>query len=861
MEHNFELYGLTAEYAENPIGLFTEKPRFSWKFHAYPGFFQKEYRLTVASSRENLEKGIYDLWDSGLVADERNVAVEYEGKPLTSRSVGYWRCAVTDTEGNRAESEIQSFEIGLLHAEDWHGAWQAAPLHFPGRAQYWRCPFKLPNKVVRRARAYVCGLGYHELYLNGEKVGNAVLSPAPTDYGKRVLYCTYDITDCLKTGGNCVGIILGFGWFGARKLNLQIDVDFEDGTNTEIFSYHNANCWRVGCGPIRENSIYDGEVYDARLEREIDGWATYDFHADYDNGWVFSCCTDAPGGKLVAQTMEPIMPISDFPGKLLYREGNRSVYDFSTNIAGWVRFTVRGVRGATVTVRHAEVLSADGTLDTINLRTARATDVYCLSGEGDEVYEPRFTYHGFRYAEIVVDGDAEITSVIGRFVHTAVKAISSFESSDETLNRLHLNAVTTEAANIYGILTDCPQRDERFGWLNDLTSRVYQEAYNFDMARTYRKVLSDIADTQRADGAISDTAPVGIGRTPADPVCASFLLIGLFSYEVYGDRRLLVEHYRSLKAWVDYLGSRTENRILSYSYYGDWVCPYPPNDANTPNDAKTPGELISAAYYYWQVSLMARIAEITEHEKDAAYYRVLSGEIKQAFNERFFCEKTCNYGTGSQSCNAVALSVGLCKDDDRETLTKRVAENIEKMNFHCTAGNQGYRHLFYALGDADYNDILYQMLVNPEYPGWGYMIACGATTVWERWEKEPKIGMNSFNHPMFGSYDAWLFRSLGGIRLAKNAVGANRIEIAPSVPKALRFVRTETETVNGAVKSSWEKKDGTITYDITIPPNTRAEIVVRGEILQTEGEIVRKTEGERNRLTVACGNYRIVTRA
>lgn len=498
MNQNFHIYGLTTEYAVNPIDLFTPKPRFSWKFGAYPGFRQKAYRIAVASSREKAERGAYDLWDSGFVAGSRNVAVEYGGRELGSRQEGFWKCFAEDERGECAESEIASFEIALLSPEDWKGSWQSAPHHFPGCAQYWRCPFVLPEKKIRRARAYVCGLGYHELYLNGAKIGQSVLNPGVTDYSKRVLYCTYDITESLQAGENCIGFILGYGWFGARKLIAQVYIDFADGTETELHTFHHAGLWRVGRGPVLENSVYGGEVYDARLERETEGWCTYPFHADYDNGWVFSICTDAPAGKLVSQTFEPIEPVADCKGNLVLQEEGRRIYDFSANIAGWVKIVVRGERGAKVTVRHAEILNPGGTeLETVNLRTAKATDVYILKGEETEEYEPHFTYHGFRYAELSVEGKAEVLSVTGRFVRTAVKAVSSFSCSDDVINRLHRNAVATEGANIHSILTDCPQRDERFGWLNDITSRVFQEVYNFDMARLYPKIMRDIADTQR----------------------------------------------------------------------------------------------------------------------------------------------------------------------------------------------------------------------------------------------------------------------------------------------------------------------------------------------------------------------------
>jgi hypothetical protein len=836
MNQNFHIYGLTTEYAVNPIDLFTPKPRFSWKFGAYPGFRQKAYRIAVASSREKAERGAYDLWDSGFVAGSRNVAVEYGGRELGSRQEGFWKCFAEDERGECAESEIASFEIALLSPEDWKGSWQSAPHHFPGCAQYWRCPFVLPEKKIRRARAYVCGLGYHELYLNGAKIGQSVLNPGVTDYSKRVLYCTYDITESLQAGENCIGFILGYGWFGARKLIAQVYIDFADGTETELHTFHHAGLWRVGRGPVLENSVYGGEVYDARLERETEGWCTYPFHADYDNGWVFSICTDAPAGKLVSQTFEPIEPVADCKGNLVLQEEGRRIYDFSANIAGWVKIVVRGERGAKVTVRHAEILNPGGTeLETVNLRTAKATDVYILKGDETEEYEPHFTYHGFRYAELSVEGKAEVLSVTGRFVRTAVKAVSSFSCSDDVINRLHRNAVATEGANIHSILTDCPQRDERFGWLNDITSRVFQEVYNFDMARLYPKIMRDIADTQRPDGAISDTAPIGIGQTPADPISASLLLLGLFSNACYGDLRTLKENYPAMKAWVDFLGTKAENYLLSYSYYGDWVCPYPPEDRNTPENAKTPGHFMSAAYYYWQARLLSRAAESLGYAADRALYAELARKIRDAFNAHYFDAKTHNYGTGSQTCNSVALSVGLCEEKYRKAVAENTVKNIEEMGYHNTTGNQGYRHMFYALDDMGYGETLYRMLINPEYPGWGYMIACGATSVWERWESEAKIEMNSFNHPMFASFDGWFFRGLAGIRLAEGAVAADRILLSPRILDELTSVSAWVETVNGRVSSAWRKEGNQVIYEFSVPYNVLAEIRIEGKILNIRG--------------------------
>ncbi len=851
----FTIYGLTTEYAVNPINLFTDTPRFSWKLQAYPDFRQKSYRIVVATTKENLQKGTYDLWDSGAVYSRQNVAVQYAGRTLHSRDEGYWKCIVEDENGQCAESDVASFEIALLHSSDWHGQWQSTPLHFHGKAQYWRAPHCILSKPVRRARAYVCGLGYHEFYVNGNKIGKALLSPAPTDYGKRVLYSTYDITDALLAGENCFGFILGHGWFGAKKLLFQLYVDYTDGTQSEFYSMHHAGYWRASEGPVQENSIYHGETYDARKEAEIEGWCTYGFRADYDNNWAFTDTTDAPAGVLTSQTAEPIEVTEDVSAKEIYTENNRKIFALDANIAGWMRFSVRGERGAKVTVRYAEKINKDGTaLETVNLRTAKATDVYILKGEGVETYEPRFTYHGFVYAEFIMEGAVELLSTVGRFVRTATERISQFRCSDEILNRLHRNAVITECANMHGILTDCPQRDERFQWLNDITSRTYQQVNNFNMARLYPKVLHDIADTQRQDGAIADTAPFGIGRQPADPISAAFLLLAKACYRQYGDKRIVEELYPRLKKWVDYLTSRSENHLLEYSYYGDWVMPYPPEDSATPENAKTPGAYMSATYYFWQVKLLSELAKIIDNRADAKSYAALAEAIKTAVNKQYFDENTCNYCTGSQTSNAVALSLDICAPQHRAHVAKNVADSIVDMGYHNTTGNQGYRHLFYAMNDEGYADILHRMIVNPEYPGWGYMIACGAVSVWERWESEAKIEMNSFNHPMFGSYDGWFFNKLAGIDLASDAVAADTLIITPTVLSGLSFLQAEVKTLNGKVSSAWEKTAEGIVYTFALPYNVKTTVTVKGaDVRIVEGVAADIEIGENKTTVIAWG--------
>lgn len=857
MDLAFGIYDLTTDYAENPINLFTDKPVFSWKAKAYNGYKQTSYRICVSSSPEKLKNGIYDLWDSKTVKSDRSVAIRYEGKQLRSRDIGYWFVIVTDENGHTMRSETASFELALLCSVEWKGRFQAVTAEYCEGAQYWRRPFVLPNKKIKRARAYVCGLGYCEFYLNGKKIDDDRLSPGVTDYTKHILYVTYDITDELIVGGNCLGFILANGWFGGKMLNFQIYVDYDDGTVSEIHSYHNANELRVTYGPIKSASVYGGEVYDAREEARLKDWCTYDYHADYDNDWVFTMNASPPAGELVSQTFEPIKTIEYFEPTKVVSDENYTIYDFGVNLSGVTEIVVEGERGAKVTIRHSEILTVDKKeIDTVNLRTAKATDVYILKGDGQEKYSPSFTYHGFRYAKITTDGNVKFLSVRAALVRTAVKRISEFRCSDEVINKLHKNAVLTEGDNIHSVLTDCPQRDERYGWLNDYNSRNYELRYNYDAGKLLKKVVRDIADTQGENGEIADTAPFHIGQSPADPICVAFQLFSVENYVLRGDADTAKKYLPKMIKWVEYLKTRSSGNLLSYSYYGDWVTPYPIDDKNTKENEKTYPEYVSSVFYLWQVRLLAQIADIAGETDISARYLDLAEKIKAAVNEKYYERTNKSYHTGSQAANAFALSFGLCDESDKKNIAARIAEDIINRGYHNTAGNQGYRHLFYVMSDAGYSDLMIKLLVNPEYPGWGYMIKNDATSVWERWEAEGKIEMNSFNHPMFGGFDGWLFSKIAGLEFAKDCRGANKLAVKPYVPKNLLFVNAKTETAMGEYSVNWKRSGNTVVYEIAIPYNSEAVVSLGGVCKNTDCPFAGRYEGGRTVFSVIGGKYK-----
>ena len=834
----FKISSLKINNVENPFVL--EAPfTFSWAYEQETLLRQKSYRILVSSS----DKYDGDFWDSKEITSNKQTNVVYGGKELPSRHDVFVKLITTSDKGEKAEFTTH-FET-TLKDEEWKGRWVSIPNNFNGGTLYFRKELKLElGKKIKKARAYIIGLGYHEFYVNGQKIGKALLAPSISDYEKTMYYKVYDFTHELDENQvNIIGVELGYGWFGNRKMLSQFYIEYEDGTEYDDNSMCCAYWWVSGT-PVLENSIYGGETYDARIERlTAPHWTSREFTPAWDNGWMYTTLTQAEHGKKALQQIPDIEHLGDFPGVVYKKFSNKDiVYDFKQNLAGWVRIKVQGKEGASVTIKYAEGVTKDGHANQLNLRSAKCTDKYILKGEGIECWAPRFTYHGFQYAELLLEGEVEVLEITGEHIHTNLRQTGYFESSDKIINQLHHMAKITEENNVHSLFTDCPQRDERFGWMNDLTARIFQQTYNFDCASMYRKVSQDINETMNEEGAFADTAPFYTGGQPADTVCVSFLLLSLYGYRYYNDLELVKRQYPLNKKWVEVLLKHQKDYVMDYYYYGDWVLP------ETLEDSHCDPFFVSSLFLNWHLKVMKELASIIENKEDELLFDRLAKESDKSLNEKYYHEEGY-YSKNTQTENAIAISIGVCKEENKEKVMKHVVDNIIKNNYHLTCGNQGYRHVFYQLCEFGYVDLALKVLKNPEYPGWGFMVASGATTVWERWELEMFNIMDSFDHPMFGSYDAIFYRYLGGINV--DELPNDLIVIHPRVSNELEYVNCSFDSVKGKITSNWKRNGKEVEFDIVIPSNSKAKLIFDYDEILINGK-VSKPE-----LTVESGTYKI----
>lgn len=825
------------EYARNPIGVDSPSPRLSWVIESgRRGELQSAYQIQISTSVERLKAGEADLWDTGKVASSQSIQVRYSGKSLVSRQRCYWRVRVWDADGKESPfSEPAYWEMGLLAQDDWKAQWIGFSPGWAGHALYFRRDFEL-TKPVLQARAYVAGLGYYELRMNGAKVGDHVLDPGTTDYSKRVLYATYDAGGHLRPGRNTIGVIVGNGWYGMPKLLLQLEVQHPDGSTTVIETRGMISDpkerWSVSRGPIVKNSIYDGEVYDARLEQP--GWETPDESranpTERTARWLGAHPIEPPGGRLVSQMMEPIKVVSSLR-PIAMKEPLPGVFVFDTgqNLSGWAKLRVRGPSGTRVTLKFAENLSPDGTVNQENLRVAAATDVYILRGGKEEEWEPRFTYHGFRYVQVEgFPGRPAPESLTVRVVRSAVESNGDFESSNPLINRIQKMVWWTEASNLHSIPTDCPQRDERMGWMNDMTVRIEQALYNFRLARFYNKFIDDVRDTQDTNGAIADTVPFKWGKRPADPVSASYLLLAWSLYEHYGDTSAMARHFDGLRAWVDYLVSRSDDLIVNYGSWGDWAPPAKFSVSGSVGggaiSAQTPLPFMSTGYLFYSARLLSGMAKVLGKTEERSKYERLAAETAEAFNRKFWNEAAGGYANNNQAANSFALFLGVVPESRRGRVLANLVKDVEAHDGHLTTGNLCTKYLLEVLTENGHADLAFRIATQESYPSWGFMLANGATTVWERWEHLTGGSMNSHNHPMMGSASSWFAKYLGGIRVDPADPGFKRIVIQPHMVKGLEWVRSEYKSLYGVIRSEW-RRDGTkVTLRVTVPPNTTATV-------------------------------------
>jgi alpha-L-rhamnosidase len=796
---------LRVEYLESPLAIDVAVPRFAWLLQsAERNQKQSAFQLQVASSEE-FEKA--DVWDSGKVSSPATTQVEYAGKGLASDHIYYWRVRWWDRDGNEGPwSAVATFGTGLLKPSDWKAHWITG-------GGVLRNTIDLA-KPVRRARVFVAATGYYELHLNGKRVGNRVLDPAWTDFSKRILYSTYDVTADLKPGMNTMAALLGRGWYGKLndsklRLLLQLQGEFEDGSP---FVYTSDADWRALKSPIIADDIYDGETYDAR--REQPGW---------DDTWFddqgIACTVDDLKGVTLSSAAMPAIEVVDtlIPHKMSATAPGVYVYDFGQNFSGWVSLNVQGAAGTRVRMRYSEMANADGSINVRNLRDAKATDTYILRGGGErEHWEPRFTYHGFRYVELSgFPGTPGADSVRGREVHTAVRAVGSFAASKPMLNDIQRLFTWSIKTNLHSIPTDCDQRDERLGWTGDAHLSAETAIFNFDMAAFYTNFLRDIRDAQGSEGEVPNTVPYvnrwGLTRAGDPSWGVVYPLLVRYMYENYGDTRILKEHYAGIKAWADYLHKHAPDGVMDYEYYGDWVGIDP-----------TAPKLTATFSYIQSLEAVALAAKRLGNTADAATYEKLADEARAGFHKRFF-DAQGFYQPGSQASQIMALYAGVAPEKQRDEVFTRLLNDLNYFhNVHLTTGTVSTKYLFRVLADHGDVDLAYDVLTQTDYPGFGFMIAHGATTLWELWQEKTDPGMNSHNHHMFASAGTFLYRTVAGIQAAEP--GYAKIRIAPHLIHDLNWASASTETPYGEVSSAWKRVDAGYALDVIVPAGTTATI-------------------------------------
>lgn len=884
------------------MGVEVKVPILSWQLQSrYRGVVQQAYRILVADNPESLHKNIGNLWDSKKRTSVASIQVAYEGAPLQAARTYYWKVQVWDNKsGTPAWSQVSQWQMGLLSPSDWKGAqWigyeempdslRIVPAeHGKGNAKWAGVVDTLPllrktfalKKPVKKATAFICGLGHFEMSLNGRKVGDHFLDPGWTFYDKEAQYVVFDVTGQLKTGLNALGVMLGNGFyfiprqryrkmtgaFGFPKMILRLQVQYTDGTSEDVLSDAS---WKAAPGPITFSSIYGGEDYDANREQE--GWNAPAFN---DRHWrkvvvvkgVPTLYARQPDPLKVHETFSPIKTTR-------IKEGTY-VFDLGQNASGIPQITVQGRKGDTVRIIPAELLREDGTTN----QKATGSPVYfayVLKGDGVETWQPRFSYYGFRYLQVegvVPKGVAnpgrlpELIAVKGLHTRSAARRVGSFTSSHDLFNRTSTLIDWAIKSNMASVLTDCPHR-EKLGWLEQVHLMGNSIRLNYDMATFFRKTVRDMMTAQTAEDVVPEYAPEFVKMPFMDGIFldspewgSTSIILPWYLYQWYGDRRTVEESYPMMQRYLAHLKRKSKDGIVAYGL-SDWYDLGP----NKPGLAQlTPMGITATAIYYYDLTIMTRVARLLGKEADAGEYETLAVEVKKAFNKAFFNKETKQYGTGSQTANAMAVYMNLVEPEYKAAVVEHIIRDIRSRNNSLTAGDVGFRYLLQVLDREGRSDVIYDMNNRSDVPGYGYQLARGATALTESWQALPSV---SNNHLMLGHLMEWFYTGLAGIRQDTGAIGFKAIEIRPEPVGDVRTAKATYESPYGLISSDWKKEPGTFELKVQIPANTTAIVYLPGDSasLVTEGgkslkgrKDIRQKGWNRGKwsLLVGSGSYR-----
>lgn len=881
---------LLCENRINPNCVDVPHPLFSWQLSGNRrDIRQSAYELRAGTSPKQLAQGKQLVWNSGRITSSQSVHVPYEGTPLSSGQKYFWQVRIWDDKGQASGwSPVAEWQMALLKPEDWKASW-IEPGFIPDSitrpSPLFRKTFQAPKKI-QSATAYVTARGLYEARINGQRLGDALLTPGWTSYRKRLQYQQYDVTNLLRPGANAIGVTLGVGWysgylawadsknhFGSRiALLFQLNIKYTDGTEETIVS---DNSWKSSTGSILYSEIYHGETIDARKEKE--GW--YNTSYDDSNWQGVQLSSDNSKSNLIATINEPIRKHEQFkPTRIITTPAGEKVMDFGQNLVGWVQVQIKGRPGDSIVLQHAEVLDKNGNFYTTNLRAAKQKNTYIFKGNGTEIFEPHFTFQGFRYVKITgFNGDLTPDNFTAFAIYSDMPPTGSFSCSNQLINQLQHNIQWGQRGNFLDVPTDCPQRDERLGWTGDAQAFSRTAAFNFQVNNFFAKWLKDVAADQREDGSVPFVVPHVLGKN--DMGSAGWADVATIvpwnMYLAYDDKRLLEQQYPSMKAWVEYIHGKSVNDLWNSGFhFGDWLF-YHPDDDLDGRAAITDKYLIAQCFYAHSTQLLINAAKVLGKTADVTAYTALLQRIKAAFLKEYVTPSG-RLVSSSQTAYVLALNFDMLPEELRPQAAQRLVENIKSYNNHLTTGFLGTPYLCHVLSRFGYLDVAYTLLLQDTYPSWLYPVKMGATTIWERWNgQKPDHSfetptMNSFNHYAYGAIGDWMYRVIAGIDTKEDAPGYRQIIIRPHPGGSITQATANLLTYYGNIRSSWQLQNGQLSLDVEIPANTTATVYIpaknnnavleSGKPISTLKDIhVVGSDKEQTVLEIGSGQYHFTT--